>query len=321
MTLLGMALAVGVVIDDAIIVLENIERHREAGEDAARGRVDGTREIAFAATAATFSVAAVFLPVVFVEGMVGSFLGEFGLTVAGSVLISLFVALTLTPMLAARMPPPKERAHGSIYHWLERGFAVARDELPARARLDARAPRRARSRIALALVRRGDRASARGSSAEFFPPADEGMFFARIETPPGTSLEATLEYLRARRGVVPGAARGGRAVLRRSATAGPDGVGRTNEGMMFAHAGAARRARAHGAGDHARRARSARRRSPARRSASSTRRDDARRLARGRRSRSSCAGNLPLAELDRCADRDHRAARARAAASSTSTAA
>ena len=68
------------------------------------------------------SVAAVFLPVVFVEGLVGSFLGEFGLTVAGSVLISLFVALTLTPMLAARMPPPAERAHGSIYHRLEQGF-------------------------------------------------------------------------------------------------------------------------------------------------------------------------------------------------------
>ena len=112
MTLLGMTLAVGVVIDDAIVVLENIERHREQGEDAATAASKGTREIAFAATAATISVAAVFLPAFFVEGLVGSFLGEFGLTVAGSVMISLFVALTLTPMLAARMPPPKAARRG-----------------------------------------------------------------------------------------------------------------------------------------------------------------------------------------------------------------
>jgi HAE1 family hydrophobic/amphiphilic exporter-1 len=106
MTLLGMTLAVGVVIDDAIVVLENIERHREEGAAATQAATRGTREIAFAATAATVSVGVVFLPVIFAEGLVGSFLGEFGLTVAGSVLISLFVALTLTPMLAARMPPP-----------------------------------------------------------------------------------------------------------------------------------------------------------------------------------------------------------------------
>ncbi len=122
MTLLGMTLAIGVVIDDAIIVLENIERHRELGKSPRSAAADGTRQITIAATAATVSVAAVFLPVVFVEGIVGSFLGEFGLTVAAAVIVSLFVALTLTPMLAARMAPPKERA--------------ARQHLPpARARL------------------------------------------------------------------------------------------------------------------------------------------------------------------------------------------
>src|SRR5690606_17767098 len=110
------------VIDDAIVVLENIERHRELGADGLEAASRGTREIAFAAAAATFSVAAVFVPVLFVEGLVGSFLRDFGLTVAGSVLISLFVALTLTPMLAARMPPPSARRHGSIYHRLEQGF-------------------------------------------------------------------------------------------------------------------------------------------------------------------------------------------------------
>ena len=194
MTLLGMTLAVGVVIDDAIVVLENIERHRSQGRNAREAASLGTREIAFAATAATISVAAVFVPVAFVEGLVGSFLADFGVTVAGSVLISLFVALTLTPMLAARMPPPAPRAPGSIYVRLERGFE----------RLEA-AYRRV---LFLSLDHRGATLAIAGGTmllavgaaslleTEFFPPADEGIFFARIEAPPGTPLEATLEYLK-----------------------------------------------------------------------------------------------------------------------------
>jgi HAE1 family hydrophobic/amphiphilic exporter-1 len=193
MTLLGMTLAVGVVIDDAIVVLENIERHREAGENAREAARKGTREIAFAATAATISVAAVFLPVVFVEGIVGSFMGSFGLTVAGSVLISLFVALTLTPMLAARMPPPKERSHGSIYHRLELGFLAM--ERSYQKMLDLTLANRGKT-VAVAFSTVG-LAFAFGSDleTEFFPSSDGGIFFAQIEAPPGSSVEATLEYL------------------------------------------------------------------------------------------------------------------------------
>jgi HAE1 family hydrophobic/amphiphilic exporter-1 len=193
MTLLGMALAVGVVIDDAIVVLENIERHRELGEDAFEAANKGTREIAFAATAATFSVAAVFLPVMFVQGLVGSFLRDFGLTVAGSVLLSLFVALTLTPMLASRMPPPSARKHGSFYHKLEAGFVWI--ETHYRSLLNWTLDHRgATVGIALASL---FSACGLGSQlqTEFFPPADEGIFFARIEAAPGTSLEATEGYL------------------------------------------------------------------------------------------------------------------------------
>jgi hydrophobe/amphiphile efflux-1 (HAE1) family protein len=194
MTLLGMALAVGVVIDDAIVVLENIERHREGGKSAREAAAGGTREIAFAATAATFSVAAVFVPVLFVQGLVGSFLRDFGLTVAGAVMISLFVALTLTPMLAARMPPPSERRHGSVYHWLEVGF----EKLEASYKrmlywtLDHRLATVgiALAAMAVALL------LASQLKTEFFPPADEGIFFARLEAPPGTSLDATLDYLK-----------------------------------------------------------------------------------------------------------------------------
>ena len=193
MTLLGLTLAVGVVIDDAIVVLENIERHRELGETPYDAAAKGTREIAFAATAATISVAAVFLPVVFVEGLVGSFLGEFGVTVAGSVLISLFVALTLTPMLAARMPAPKERAPGSIYHKLEVGLNSLESGYSRVLNwtLDHRWATITLTFASLALaVFFGSRLK-----AEFFPPADAGIFFAMLEAPPGTSLDATIEYL------------------------------------------------------------------------------------------------------------------------------
>jgi hydrophobe/amphiphile efflux-1 (HAE1) family protein len=193
MTLLGMALAVGVVIDDAIVVLENIERHRELGESAREAASKGTREIAFAATAATLSVAAVFLPVMFVQGLVGSFLKDFGLTVAGSVLLSLFVALTLTPMLAARMPPPSARKHGSVYHYLERGFVWIEQHYASLLGWTL-SHRKATVAIALASLLG---ACGLGSQlgTEFFPPADEGIFFARLEAAPGTALEATTDYL------------------------------------------------------------------------------------------------------------------------------
>ncbi|MFT5443387.1 MAG: HAE1 family hydrophobic/amphiphilic exporter-1, partial [Myxococcota bacterium] len=193
MTLLGMTLAVGVVIDDAIVVLENIERHRAEGKSSKEAAKVGTREIAFAATSATVSVAAVFLPVVFVDGLVGNFLGEFGLVVAGSVVISLFVALTLTPMLAARMPAPKPRAEGSIYQRLESGFDGL--EVAYRKVLFQSIAHRwvtvSLTLVSLVL------AYVFGSNltTEFFPPADEGIFFAKLDAAPGTSVPATLDYL------------------------------------------------------------------------------------------------------------------------------
>jgi HAE1 family hydrophobic/amphiphilic exporter-1 len=211
-------------------VLENIERHREGGKSAFEAARIGTREIAFAATAATFSVAAVFAPVVFVEGVVGSFLGAFGLTVAGSVLISLFVALTLTPMLAARMPPPKARAHGSIYHRLEQGFAAT--DAAYRKALDWTLAHRGRT-VAIALVAFavalvfGNRLE-----GELFPSADEALFFAEIEAAPGSATDATLEYL----------ARDEEWFLAQPEVAGmfssvgdtgPEGLVQANRGMLF----------------------------------------------------------------------------------------
>ncbi len=194
MTILALTLAVGVVIDDAIVVLENIERHREEGEDPKAAASRGAREIAFAATAATVSIAVVFLPVIFVEGMVGNFLAEFGATVAAAVMISLIVALTLTPMLAARIPAPKERSHGGIYDTFERWLDAL--ERGYRRVLHWAVGHRAATLGVAGLTFLAAFGLAGQLGAEFFPSSDEGRFFVSIETPPGTSPEGTLEMVK-----------------------------------------------------------------------------------------------------------------------------
>jgi hydrophobe/amphiphile efflux-1 (HAE1) family protein len=194
MTLLAMTLAVGVVIDDAIVVLENIERHRDMGMSSREAASKGTRQIAFAATAATLSIAAVFVPVIFVEGIVGNFLGEFGATVAISVLISLVTALTLTPMLAARIPAAKERARGSIYHWLELAFVWLETRYSQLLDWTLRHRWTTLGIAGASFVVSLGFASQLG--AEFFPPSDESRFFVEFETPPGTSVQGTLDILK-----------------------------------------------------------------------------------------------------------------------------
>ncbi len=231
MTLLALALAVGVVIDDAIIVLENIERRRELGESPYEAASKGVSQIAFAATAATLSIAVVFLPVAFVRGIVGLFLKEFGLTVAASVIFSLFVALTLIPMLAARMPPPAVHSHGGFYHRLEIAFTWL-ETTYKRVLNWALVHRAAVLGIALASF---IAALALGSrlGAEFFPPSDEGRLFVMMETPPGTSLEGTLERVKqAEQWML--AQPEIRGLFAGVGVSGPDGPGNVTNGVMVA---------------------------------------------------------------------------------------
>jgi multidrug efflux pump subunit AcrB len=109
MTLLGLSLSVGVVVDDAILVLENIYRHREHGQERREAALLGAREISFAAIAATLSIMAIFLPVAFMTGTIGKFFFQFGVTVGVAVFLSLICALTLTPMLCAFFLNLRER--------------------------------------------------------------------------------------------------------------------------------------------------------------------------------------------------------------------
>ena len=121
-TLLALILAIGLVVDDAIIVLENAYRHQEElGEDPTSAAMKGTSEIGFAVIATTISLVAVFAPLAFLTGTTGRLFNEFGVALAGSVVISGFVALTLTPMLCARiLRVPK--SHGRVYKALEAGL-------------------------------------------------------------------------------------------------------------------------------------------------------------------------------------------------------
>src|SRR5688572_26501357 len=111
MTLLGLSLAVGVLIDDAIVVRENIVRHMERGEDRKTAAQNGTAEIGLAVAATTFSIVAVFIPVAFMPGVSGEWFRPFGLTVVASVLVSLFISFTLDPMLSAYWGDPPGHAH------------------------------------------------------------------------------------------------------------------------------------------------------------------------------------------------------------------
>jgi HAE1 family hydrophobic/amphiphilic exporter-1 len=111
-TLMGLSLAIGMLIDDAIVVRENIVRHLQRGKDHLDAARDGTAEIGLAVMATTFTILAVFVPVSFMSGMVGRFFYEFGITVAAAVVASLFVSFTLDPMLSSRwVDPDIERGH------------------------------------------------------------------------------------------------------------------------------------------------------------------------------------------------------------------
>lgn len=233
MTLLGLTLAIGVVIDDAIIVLENIERHRESGKDPRTAARDGTREITFAAAAATFSVAAVFVPTIFAEGIVGAFLSEFGMTVSGAVILSLFVALTLTPMLAARMPAPAPRRDRGVRKALEGGFNSL--EASYRRVLDWSIRSRRGRAITLgaavaSLLFAG--LSSRFIGSEFLPPSDGGIVFVMYRMPSGSSLEFSNEFLQYNESVMSSfpETRGMFSTLGVSSSAG---IGRPNSGNLM----------------------------------------------------------------------------------------
>ena len=125
LSMMALVLSVGFVVDDAIVMLENIVRHMEMGEGVFEAALNGSREISFTILSMTLSLAAVFIPVLFMGGLLGRLLHEFSVTIMCAVIVSGIVSLTLTPMLSSRfLRPPKEQRHGRLYLIFERGFQL-----------------------------------------------------------------------------------------------------------------------------------------------------------------------------------------------------
>ena len=188
-TLLALLLLIGVVVDDAIVVLENIYRLREAGEDdpfvAAE---EGSQQVVFAVIAATLSLVAIFIPVVFLSGIVGRLFNSFALVVSFGVLVSLFVSVTLTPMLCSRFLVV-EHQHGPLYRRLEAGF-IALENTYRRLLGWALSHRKKVMLFALLMVALS--AVLIGLlKTEFLPEEDESRFMVSLKTPIGASIHYT----------------------------------------------------------------------------------------------------------------------------------
>jgi hydrophobic/amphiphilic exporter-1 (mainly G- bacteria), HAE1 family len=193
LTLLGLSLAIGLLIDDAVVVRESITRRLEAGEPPALAASNGTKEIALAVLATTLTLCAVFIPVGFMQGIVGQFFKQFGITITAAVLFSLFIAFTLDPMLSARFA--KTHTPGSEVHSTKLARALSR----VFARMDdvygitlswVLEHRKLTFVVAVSLFVSSIIVGKRLGS-EFMPVEDRGDLQVQLEFPPGTSLEST----------------------------------------------------------------------------------------------------------------------------------
>jgi HAE1 family hydrophobic/amphiphilic exporter-1 len=196
MSLLGLSLAIGILIDDAIVVRENIVRHVEMGKDHYQAALEGTNEIGLAVTATTLSIVVVFVPIAFLGGVAGQWFKPFGLTIVCSVLVSLFVSFSLDPMLSAYWPDP----HKAVAQrpWLSRALARFNDWFDRQAE-------RYKVVIAWALDHRFAMIGLAVASfvaalalpfmgaigAGFVPETDQSEFVISLETPPGSNLAYT----------------------------------------------------------------------------------------------------------------------------------
>lgn len=200
LSLLALTLSIGILVDDAIVVRENITRHLHMGKSHLRAALDGTNEIGLAVIATTATIVAVFLPVAFMDGIVGRFFYEFGVTVSAAVLISLFVAFTLDPMLSSvwydpdAQPDAKRGPIGRPIARFDRGFEWMAGQY-----------RRAigwtlRHRLVTLLVTSGIFIGSLFMvplvGTEFVPNADEGRFQVNITAPVGSSLDYTTTKVR-----------------------------------------------------------------------------------------------------------------------------
>jgi HAE1 family hydrophobic/amphiphilic exporter-1 len=195
-SLMALTLCVGFVVDDAIVMLENITRHLEQGKSVMQATLEGSREIVFTIISMTISLAAVFIPVLFMGGILGRLLHEFAVTIMAAVLISGFVSLTLTPMMCSRILKPHDptKRHGRLYNAFERAFDACRDAYDASLRWTLR-----HQRVVLVLFLAVCVLTAGlfyRAPKGFLPSEDSGQLFCFVEGPQDISFEAMVDLQR-----------------------------------------------------------------------------------------------------------------------------
>lgn len=196
MSLMGLSLAIGILIDDAIVVRENIVRHIERGKDHFTASREGTDEIGLAVTATTLSIVAVFVPIAFIKGVGGQWFKPFALTIACSVLVSLFVSFSLDPMLSAYWADPQTEAHerrNPIARALERFNNWFNRQAENYKKVIGWALDHRWSMVGLALLTFVGALTLQATfgGGSFIPDSDNSEIFIRVETPPGSNLEYT----------------------------------------------------------------------------------------------------------------------------------
>ncbi|MEY3650719.1 MAG: hypothetical protein RLZZ351_84, partial [Pseudomonadota bacterium] len=228
MTLLGLLLLIGVVVDDAIVVLENIYRHRESiDKNPISAAINGSREVTFAVIAASLSLVCIFAPVIFMDGIIGMFFKSFGVVVTFGVLVSLFVSLTLTPMLCSR--------YLKVGHADNKWYVAISEKLN---KLDAYYHKL----LTMALNRRwtvlistlifvivGGGVALSYVKKDFVPESDEGSFSINVKTPLGSSLEYTNERMKLIEGII---ANHPKEVASYFSTIGAGSKGQVNQGNV-----------------------------------------------------------------------------------------
>lgn len=199
-TLMALSLCIGLLIDDAIVVRENIVRHLAMGKDHRTAALEGTEEIGLAVLATTFAICAVFIPVAFMSGIIGRIFFQFGITVTVAVLVSLFVSFTLDPMLSSIWKDPTE-SRFSRFPWIARLMDGIEHRIEALHASYGRLLRKTltwrKATLAIAgSIFVGSLFLVPLVGGEFFPKVDEGAFALNIKTPVGTSLIYTDNKIR-----------------------------------------------------------------------------------------------------------------------------
>jgi HAE1 family hydrophobic/amphiphilic exporter-1 len=194
-SLMALTLCVGFVVDDAIVMLENISRHVEMGKSPLQATLDGSKEVSFTILTMTISLAAVFLPVLFMGGVLGRLLHEFAVTIIVAVLISGFVSLTLTPMMCSRILKPRtEVKHGRVFLASERAFEAVKGAYDRSLRW-ALARQRFTMAVFLGIVVATGVLYVKMPKG-FLPSEDAGQLFCFIEAPQDISFDAMRTYQR-----------------------------------------------------------------------------------------------------------------------------